>query len=151
RYHTVAIRTTMTPIRAGSVELNATMTMNMLTSRRRGMDAFFDQFFPGDTKAVEVRSEPTRLTVLPLPEQGKPADYAGAVGRFEFGLEAKPTELDVGDPITLRMEISGSGNLATVSAPPLPADDRFRTYDAQPVKGEDGAERRVFEQVVIPK
>ena len=151
RYHTVAIRTTMTPIRAGSVELNATMTMNMLTSRRRGMDAFFDQFFPGDTKPVEVRSEPTRLTVLPLPEQGKPADYAGAVGRFEFGLEAKPTELDVGDPITLRMEISGSGNLATVSAPPLPADDRFRTYDAQPVKGEDGAERRVFEQVVIPK
>lgn len=150
RYHTVALRTTMTPVRPGPIEINATMAMNMITSRR-GMDALFDQFFPGDTKTVEVRSDPTTITVLPLPEQGKPADFAGAVGRFDFTLEAKPTTLDVGDPVTLRMMISGAGNLANVTAPTVPVDDRFRAYDAQPVKGEDAADRRVFEQVVIPK
>lgn len=150
RYHTVAMRTTMTPIRPGPVDLTASMAMNVVTTRR-GMDPLFDQFFPGDAKAIEVRAEPTQLTVLPLPDQGKPADFTGAVGTFDFTLSAKPTELDAGDPITLHMEITGTGNLANVSTPPVPVDDRFRVYDAQPVKGEDGADRRVFEQVVIPK
>jgi len=151
RYHTVALRTTMTPVRAGPVELNATMTMNVVTSRRGGMDSFFDQFFPGETKPVEVRAAPTTITVLPLPEQGKPADFAGAVGRFDFTLDAKPTALDAGDPVTVRMEITGTGNLAAVDAPAVPVDDRFRVYDPQTVKGEDSATHRVFEQVVIPR
>ena len=150
RYHTVTLRTTMTPVRPGTVDLAASMAMNMVTGRR-GMDPMFDSFFPAEAKPVEVRAEPARLTVLPLPEQGKPADFAGAVGRFDFTLAAKPTALDVGDPITLRMQITGAGNLANVTAPTVPVDDRFRAYDAQPVKGEDSAERRVFEQVVIPK
>jgi tetratricopeptide (TPR) repeat protein len=150
RYHTVSLRTTMTPVRPGPVDLAASMAMNVMTNRR-GMDPLFDQFFPGDAKAIEVRAEPTPLTVLPLPAEGKPSDFTGAVGRFDFTLSAKPTELDAGDPITLRMEIAGTGNLANVSPPAVPVDDRFRVYDAQPVKGEDGAERRVFEQVVIPQ
>ena len=150
RYHTVELRTTLTPVRPGSVDLNTSMAMHVV-SNRRGMDPLFDQFFPGDEKSVEVRAEPAHLTVLPLPDQGKPADFTGAVGTFDFTLAAKPTELDAGDPITLRMEITGNGSLATLSAPVVPVDDRFRIYDAQPVKGEDGADRRVFEQVVIPK
>jgi tetratricopeptide (TPR) repeat protein len=150
RYHTVMLRTTMTPVRPGTVDLNVTMGMNQVIGRR-GMDSLFDQFFPGDVKAIEVRADPSSFTVLPLPEQGKPADFTGAVGAFDFQLAAQPTTLDVGDPVTLRMEITGTGNLATVAAPSVPVDDRFRAYDAQPVKGEDGAERRVFEQVVIPK
>jgi tetratricopeptide (TPR) repeat protein len=150
RYHTLKLRTTMTPLRPGSVDLTATIVVNLITSRR-GMDPMFDQFFPGESKPVEVRADPARLTVLALPEGGKPADFAGAVGTFDFTLSAKPTALDVGDPVTLRMQITGSGNLANVNAPAVPVDDRFRAYDAQPVKGEDGADRRVFEQVVIPK
>ena len=150
RYQTVTMHTTMTPVRPGTVDLAASMAMNMVTTRR-GMDPLFDSFFPAEPKPVEVRAEPVRISVLPLPEQGKPADFAGAVGVFDFTLSAKPTTLDVGDPVTLRMEISGAGNLANVTAPAVPVDDRFRAYDAQPVKGEDGAERRVFEQVVIPK
>ena len=150
RYHTVAMHTTMTPVRPGPVDLSASMSMNVLTGRR-GMDPMFDQFFPADAKPVDVRAEPIVVTVLPLPEPGKPADFTGAIGTFNFTLTAKPTELDAGDPITLRMEITGAGNLANVAAPAVTVDDRFRAYDAQPVKGDDGAERRVFEQVVIPQ
>jgi tetratricopeptide (TPR) repeat protein len=150
RYHTVAMRTTMTPVRPGPVDLSASMSMNVLTGRR-GMDPMFDQFFPADVKPVDVRAEPTVITVLPLPEQGKPADFSGAIGTFNFTLTAQPTELDAGDPVTLRMEITGAGNLANVPAPTMTVDDRFRAYDAQPVKDEDSAERRVFEQVVIPQ
>lgn len=150
RYHTVDLRTTMTPVKPGTIDLAASMAMSIVTSRRN-MDPMFDQFFPADAKPVEVRAEPVPLTVLPLPEQGKPPGFTGAVGNYDFKLTAKPTELDAGDPITLRMEISGNGNLANVTAPTVPLDDRFRVYDAQPVKDEDSATRRVFEQVVMPK
>jgi tetratricopeptide (TPR) repeat protein len=151
RYHTVTVRTTMTPVRPGTVDLRASMAMNVFTNRRGGLDPFFEEFFPGDAKEMEVQAPAVPLTVLPLPEQGKPADFAGAVGKFDFGFSAKPTEVDVGDPVTLRMQITGTGNLAEVNAPSLTVGDRFRAYDVQTVKGEDGADRRVFEQVVIPK
>ena len=151
RYHTVVLRTTMTPVRSGTVELTATMALTAATSRR-GVDPLFDQFFPGTGKQMTVESERTAIAVLALPEQGRPADFSGAVGSFEFDMSAKPTTVAVGDPITVRLELSGNGNLASLTPPAVPVDGRvFRSYDAQPVKDQDSAERRVFEQVVIPK
>ena len=44
-------------------------------------------------------------------------------------MTAKPTELAVGDPITLIIRISGSGNIDTVPAPKLGSLDEFKTYD----------------------
>ncbi|MGH7787499.1 MAG: BatD family protein [Candidatus Binatia bacterium] len=150
RYHTVRLRTTMTPLRPGPIDLDATMTVAASVDRRSG-NQFFDSVFGGDVKPVDVPADAVPMTVRPLPEAGRPADFAGAVGSFEFTMNAQPTELDIGDPITLRLELSGSGNLSDLTPPSVSVDDRFRRYDAQPVKGEDGAGRRVFEQVVIPK
>ena len=149
RYTTVRLRTRLTPVRSGSIDLRTSMTVSVL-GNRRGLDSFFDQLLPGDAKQVEVQADPAQLTVLPLPEEGRPADFAGAVGNYQFALSAKPTSVQVGDPITLRMEVSGSGNLAAVTPPELATGPSFRRYDAQPVKGEDGDDRRVFEQVIIP-
>jgi len=150
RFTTVRLRTTMTALRPGPVELHATMEMNVSTSRR-GADPFFDSMFGGNSKPAQVEAPPPTLTVLALPEAGKPAEFTGALGNFTFDLDAKPTSLDAGDPITLRMTIAGHGNLDGVEAPRVPNDDAFRRYDPQPVKGEDGPTKRVFEQVLIPK
>ncbi|MGD9763675.1 MAG: BatD family protein [Candidatus Binatia bacterium] len=147
RYTALRMRTTLTPIQPGTIELHTTMAMTAMTQSA----SLFDQFFGGDWQKLEVVAKPVQLDVLPLPEEGQPKDFSGAVGRFTFTLSAQPTELEAGDPITLRTEIAGVGNLAAVTAPAVPADDRFRRYDPQPVRGEDGADRRVFEQVVIPK
>ncbi|MEO8604640.1 MAG: BatD family protein [bacterium] len=150
RFTTVRLRSTMTMLRPGPIDLHATMAMNIATARR-GADPFFDQVFGGNTKAVQLDADPVVVTVLPLPEAGKPPDFTGALGRFTFALDAKPTALDAGDPITLRMTIGGHGNLAGVNPPAVPVGDAFRRYDAQPVKGEDSPTERVFEQVLIPK
>ncbi len=149
-YTAVRLRTTLTPVRAGPVELRTTVALTAV-SRRPGMDLFFGPLYDGDERQIDLAAEPVQLTVLPLPVEGRPTDFNGAVGDFSFELLAKPLDLDAGDPITLRMEIAGRGNLAAVTAPAWPVDEAFRHYDAQPVKGEDGSERRVFEQVVIPK
>lgn len=149
RYTTVRLRTRLTPVRPGPIDLRATMTVAVL-SARRGFDSFFDQLLPGDAKQVEIEADPSQITVLPLPDEGRPADFTGAVGTYQFDLTAKPTTVQVGDPITLRMELRGTGNLSTITPPAVPAAAGFRRYDAQPVKGEDAGDRRVFEQVIIP-
>lgn len=149
RYTTVRLRTHLTPVRDGSIDLRTTMNVTMIVGRR-GADSFFDQLLPGDSRQIEVQADPVALSVLPLPDAGRPAGFGGAVGSYQFDLTAKPTTLDAGDPITLRMEIRGAGNLAALMPPPLNTGDAFRRYDAQPVKGEDGDQRRVFEQVIIP-
>ena len=58
-----------------------------------------------DRNDVYVRAEELRLTVLPLPEAGRPPAYAGALGAFELGLEATPRELRVGDELQLVMRL----------------------------------------------
>ncbi|GKT09240.1 BatD family protein [Desulforhabdus sp. TSK] len=89
--------------------------------RRSGnpMDDFMnDDFFrPGRReifKTFVARSEPLSLTVLPLPAEGRPKDFSGAVGRFHMEVAAHPTQVNVGDPITLTVSIKGSGNLESI-------------------------------------
>jgi tetratricopeptide (TPR) repeat protein len=153
RYRVLIFETSLTPLRAGELTVGpATMDMVQLVSRRRRdmFDGFFDDMF-ADRQPLEAQGQAVKVSVLPLPEEGKPDGFGGAVGRFDFTVEVKPTELNVGDPITVRMGISGDGDLGAVGVPRIPVDDRFRPYDPLPVKGEEGAGRRVFEQVVIPK
>lgn len=57
--------------------------------------------------------------VLPVPSEGRPSDYRGAVGRYQIVTQATPTTVDAGDPITLNIGIVGSGAMELVQAPPL--------------------------------
>ncbi len=59
------------------------------------------------------------IEVLPVPTKGRPAYYAGAVGHYQIQASAKPTEVAVGDPITLTLTIKGPGDLADLQPPPL--------------------------------
>ncbi len=152
RWQTLRFDTEMTALKPGEIDIPATMAMSVLVNRRGRGDPLFDQFF-GQTerRQVQVRADPVHLTVRPLPEAGRPASFSGAVGQFDFALSAKPTQVAVGDPVTVEMRVSGKGNLSGVEAPALPAGDRFRAYDPTHDKDKDAPDRRVFEQVVIPR
>ena len=154
-FQVVRFQTTVIPLRAGTLMLGpASVRLNVLTRRRGGSfgDPFFDQFFQNDPFAerrpTDVRSDPVTLTVLPLPEEGKPAGFSGAVGHFNMQVTASPTELNAGDPITLRMNLTGSGSLADAQPPALTNADSFRTYEPRAGKLEGAG--RSFEQVLIP-
>jgi len=60
-----------------------------------------------------------KLNVKPVPLEGRPADYNGAVGRFTIDTTASPTRVPMGDPITLTLTIHGSVPLQRVGAPEL--------------------------------
>jgi tetratricopeptide (TPR) repeat protein len=162
-YQVVHFQTTVVPLRSGALTLGpADLQLNILTRRRNSLfnDPFFQHFFEddpfgGERRRMDLHSEPIRLNVLPLPEEGKPAPFSGAVGRFTLQVSAAPTEVTAGDPITLRMMLNGSGNLAEAMPPQLVNTDGFRTYETHPGKSEDGgpgstAVAKSFEQVLIP-
>ena len=89
----------------------------------------FDQFTARTsyTRAY-AESDPLRLTVLPLPAEGRPAGYEGLIGSYELRTMATPTTANVGDPITLRAELSGTEPMTGADAlPDLGSQPLFTT------------------------
>ena len=68
----------------------------------------------------EIRSNSPRLTVLPLPERGRPTTFRGAVGRFTLQSSVEPLSVAAGEPVQIKLLISGTGNVKSLSAPALP-------------------------------
>jgi tetratricopeptide (TPR) repeat protein len=145
----VEFATTLTPLRAGTLSVGpAAMRLNVLQRERR-QDRFFG-FFSETRRATELRAEPLTLTVLPLPDAGRPASFSGAVGQFQWEVRAAPLDPRAGDPVTVTSTIRGQGNLDTLTPPSIPEGDTLRVYPVQPATGDAPAGGRVFEQVVIP-
>ena len=67
-----------------------------------------------------LKTEPLKLMIQPLPEIGKPSDFSGAVGAYQITAHVDRSAVDAGSALTLSLQISGRGNLLTVSAPKLP-------------------------------
>jgi len=156
-FATLTFRSNLTPLRTGTLALGpAAIDVRVIDSRRSNSRDPFDMNFGfgfnfGRRRSLTVRSRPRELEVVPLPVAGRPAGFSGAIGQFDFTVAASPTELTAGDPITVRMEIRGVGNLTGVESPRVPAGDRLRVYDPLPLKEELGPGRHAVEQVVIPR
>jgi len=110
------------PKQSGEIEIQPTsVSADVAVGRVRSRDSLFDGFFGSQNqyKRFMVSSEPLRLTVLPLPEENKPAGFYGLVGRYTISASAAPTKVSVGDPITLTIKIGGSRYLKPVRWPAL--------------------------------
>ncbi len=111
--------------------------------------------FSGGLQSTSVRSQEALVQVLPLPVDGRPVGFSGAVGQFTLRVNAKPDQVSVGDPVTLKVEIQGVGNMDAVKAPALKLDD-FTVYDPKTTSTETVKDRRyggthTYEYILIPK
>jgi hypothetical protein len=98
----------------------SSVSADVVVGRGRGRDSFFDDFFSRKQyKRFMVKSKPLTLSVLPLPEQGKPPEFYGLVGRYTISASASPTKVNRGDPITLTIKIGGNKYLKPVQWPAL--------------------------------
>ncbi|MCK5595571.1 protein BatD, partial [bacterium] len=127
----------------------AQIKCNLLVNRRRQRNSsLFENFFGGrEVYPLSLKSEEVHIIVKDLPAEGRPEDFSCAVGNFTFDLKAEPKEVNIGDPITLKMIIKGSGNFNTVTCPKLDLQKGFKIYDPE-VKQEDGT--KIFEQILMP-
>jgi hypothetical protein len=118
-------------------------------------DSFFQSFFGGTTeKQITVASEPDGIKVLALPTGGRPAGFAGAVGKFEVGSELSAAKTAAGDPLTLRLKVTGMGNFDRVNSTMLGEVGGWKTYKPtakfEPADSAGYSGEKHFEQAVIP-
>ncbi|MBB5351272.1 hypothetical protein HNR46_001508 [Haloferula luteola] len=97
-----------------------------------GRSPFDDLFTPMVQKDVTLKTpEPPELEVLELPKEGRPENFSGAIGTFEFESVQIPETMETGEPTRVRARIKGSGNFTLLKQPePLPADE-WKTYEGQ--------------------
>ena len=153
------IQGVISPTTSGTVNFGPCVLKAQLAVQNRG------RAWPGDSlleemmgrqqiREVPITIDALLITVLPLPEEGRPADFSGAVGQWNLEVTAKPTEVAVGDPITFTIKVSGSGNIDTVPTPKLGGLDEFKTYEPTTKTTKDELNttgERVIQQVLIAR
>jgi hypothetical protein len=153
-YKALEFHTTLTPVKTGNIALGPAAINCNIVVRGRESDSFFGDVFPSlERRSVQIKSKKIPIRILPLPAAGKPADFSGGIGQFQLKVSASPGAVTQGDPVTVKMALSGKGNIQVVNAPVLKNQDGFKVYDTQrkSVNAQDGNSGAVsFEQVLIP-
>ena len=127
-----------------------------------GFDEFFsDSFFTGGAFFARrqnrlISPPPLQITVKPLPEQGKPESFQGAVGSFRVSATIDKQKVKQNEPVMVKVVIEGEGNIETINRPKVPALTGFKTYDADTNSklfktGNVIGGTKSFEIVFIPK
>lgn len=156
-YLTVQFNQTLIPTETGQFTIpRATVSSKVLQGydRRRSSDPF-DNFFGRNRRGVYstaiTRSNEPRINVLPLPAKGQPANFTGLVGSYSIVAQAAPQEVNVGDPITLTIMITGPEYLGNVILPSLQTNQElmrdFKIPDEM-APGEIQGSKKVFTQTI---
>src|ERR1700736_6788685 len=174
-YQVYACKTAISPARAGKFEIGPVQAKAVVVLPRRPTaprtrprspfdlfnldDPFSDPFFSdpfgsmGERTELPIRSETATLNVKPIPPNAPPS-FSGAIGNFTMAVDAKPKNVQVGDPITVTATISGRGNFDRMNGPALedergwhkyPPSSKFKQDDDVGISGE-----RTFESVIAP-
>lgn len=168
-YIVLTFRSTLSSLRTGDLKVGPA-TMEILVdvpveeSPRQNMfpPGFPQGFFgvPTEPRKLVVKSQPVTLKVLPLPQEGKPENFSGAVGDFILSASASPTELTVGDPLAVEMIVEGIGNFDALTAPALTSPSGWKAYPSKrySIEGQldqnqvPTVERKIgYSQVFIPE
>ena len=70
-------------------------------------------------RPITASAEVPDIAIRPIPFEGRPEDFRGAVGRYTIETRATPGEVDAGDPVTLAIRVRGNGPTHLLPAPPL--------------------------------
>lgn len=159
KYAVLTWNTSMDALKEGEYSIEGQLECVMIVRRQpsaRRSGSLFDDFFSVlEQKQVTLHAQPEKLKILPLPEQGKPANFSGAVGQFQIQSFARPTKLVAGDPLTLTTIVTGKGNFDRISSPKLTSEEGFKTYtptakfEPTTLSGFEG--KKTFEQAIIPQ
>ncbi len=106
--------------------LSLDVTVDVPTNRR---DIFGGVFYSQTHKTITAGTRTIR--VKPLPEKGKPEDFTGAVGKFDFNVVPSKTDLKATESLTVKVEVNGKGNLKLFDLPKLNVPSSLEVYDPE--------------------
>jgi len=151
-YNMLTYRTYVIAAKTGRLTLGP-VTMPFVVPHPNSRLTIFGE--PAEWMDVILTSEPLTIDVLPLPTDKVPPDFIGAVGSYTLKAGASTNTVVAGDPITLTIQIAGSGPIESLALssfnnwrefkvyPPITKVETTDPFGLQGVKN--------FEQVVIPE
>ena len=120
----------MFPQTTGKLQIPAITFEGIVVQQNRNVDPF-EAFFNGGSGYVEVKKKIEApgidIQVDPLPQ--RPATFSGGVGKFNISAQLNKTETKANDPITLRVIVSGTGNLKLIKQPIITLPKDFDKYE----------------------
>jgi hypothetical protein len=129
-YRYVVLRkTVLYPQKTGKLEiepLTLDITVDVPTNRR---DIFGGRLMQSVHRTVAAGSR--TINVKPLPEQGRPIDFTGAVGEFDFKVSTSKQTLKATEALEATVEVSGNGNLKLFKLPKLVLPSALEVYEPE--------------------
>jgi len=132
-YRCISYPSSLSPTRPGPVRLGPG-TLRLMT-----VQTAIQQFGRADFVPANLEIPALELEARPLPD-GAPTGFEDAVGTFQLDVRAAETEVHHGDPVTVTIVVSGTGNLDTLNAPTPVDSEGWRLYPASPMQREDRRE-----------
>ncbi|OFX51749.1 MAG: hypothetical protein A2066_11050, partial [Bacteroidetes bacterium GWB2_41_8] len=148
-------KTILFPQQTGSIRIDPFEITCLIRQRIRPQQGFFDDFFDNYTVVkAKVVSDPITVNVKDLPSP--PEKFTGAVGNFSFTGAIDKTSVASNEAVTLKLTVSGSGNLSLINAPKLELPQDFEAYEPKTsdrtVANDNGLSGTVsFEYLFIPR
>lgn len=147
----------MYPQMTGNLKIPSITFKGIVVQQNRSVDPF-EAFFNGGSGYVEVKrnivAPELSIQVVPLPS--KPADFSGGVGRFTISSQASKPSVKAGQPVTIRVVVSGVGNLKLLKQPVIELPKDFDKYDPKvtdktklTANGIEGS--MVYDFLVVPR
>jgi hypothetical protein len=148
-------KTILFPQQTGTIKIDPFEITCLVRQRVRQQQGFFDDFFDNyRVVKAKVVSDPIAVSVKELPNQ--PAKFSGAVGNFSFSGALDKNNVKSNEAVTLKLTVTGSGNLGLINPPKIDFPQDFEAYEpktsdhtAASDKGLSGSVS--FEYLFIPR
>jgi hypothetical protein len=152
RFNTLRLRRVLVPKSAGTVQLEpATLTFEGVVRKEVGRNIFNPRVPRPVYRKFVIPSNEATLEVRELPETGRPKGFAGHIGEYQVTASAAPLTVNVGDPITLTVTLSGPPYLEHIRFPSL-SNQATLTKDFQVpseiTEGEVSGNFKIFTQTI---
>ncbi len=158
-YGTVVLyQAVLFPQHSGEIEIGkASFTALIRLQNKAQVRSIFDDFFDSYTNVERTLTAPAvTVKVNELPFTGKPASFSGAVGSFNITSSLSSGNLKTNEAATIKVVVSGSGNMKLLKNPEIKFPDGFEVYDPkvenQFSSGSGGVSgTKVIEYMFIPR
>ena len=127
--YVIVRKTVLIPHKAGKMVIDP-MEMEITAGIPIGRRDFFGNMLMNDV-SFTTTSGKRIIKVKELPSEGKPYNFTGAVGDYDFSVTSSKTDLNANESAQIRVEISGKGNLKLVKLPGIETPKGLEVYEPE--------------------
>lgn len=136
------------PIKPGTSVIDEYKIKSRVRLPSQGLGGFYGKPFEYTKSSARVE-----IKVKPLPVEGRPSDFTGAVGQFEVQASVANASVPVNQPVSLKVRFEGAGNAKVIDLPAINWPTGLEQYDTKSESKyfKNGRSFKEFEVLVIPR